>query len=307
MPADQLREIVRRSTREDIPALQVLFREAFGHDRPTEIWAWKYFENPRGHASFVCQAGERIVAHCAGLPMKFRDFERSYIAYASVDFMSSPSYAGGVGGGGVFVRTVRRFFSDCCGAGGSPLLYGFPGERHRRLGERLLGYRPVEVVNDLRLEPTGGEGAIEPLTADHVSLFSRVPLWMGVERDEPYLRWRYLDHPVNDYGVVVVRGLFGRGKLGAIVREADDGIVYVMELGGSFSRANVSMLVAALGKLDRPVVAWGSPLNPIARLLVEEGFTAKPRDHHLEVRLFYERNTPREGEMYYTLGDYDVH
>ncbi|MGK2858165.1 MAG: hypothetical protein ACSLFQ_13260, partial [Thermoanaerobaculia bacterium] len=118
---------------------------------------------------------------------------------------------------------------------------------------------------------------------------------------------RYLDHPVHRYGAVVIRGLFGRAKIAALVREADDGIVYLMETGGSFSRGNVVRLVDALGRLGRPVVGWGSPRNPISRLLVEEGFAVAARDHHLEVRLFYERSTPREGEMYYTLGDYDVY
>lgn len=307
MPVDGTSEIVRRSKREDIPALQALFAEAFGHERSERLWEWKYFENPRGHAGFVCQADDRIVAHCAGLPARFRDFERSYTAYASVDFMSSPSYAGGVGGGGVFVRTVRRFFADCCGVGGAPLLYGFPGERHRVLGERLLGYRPVEIVNDLRLDPVRSGDAIEPLGPAHLSTFRRVPFSMGVERDEVYLRWRYLDHPVFRYGAVVVRGVLGRTKIAALVKEADDGVVYLMEVGGSFSRGNVARLVEALAALGRPVVGWGSPRNPIGRLLEEEGFSVVPRDHRLEVRLFYERETPREGEIYYTLGDYDVH
>jgi len=307
MPVDGSAEIVRRSRREDIPALQALFAEAFGHERPAGVWEWKYFDNPRGHAGFVCQAGDRIVAHCAGLPSRFRDFEQSFTAYSSVDFMSSPTYAGGVGGGGVFIRTVRRFYNDCCGVGGAPLLYGFPGERHRILGERLLGYRPVEVVNDLRLEPSSGSGSIEPLSPVHLRLFMKVPFSMGVERDEVHLRWRYIQHPVFRYGVVIVKGLFGRPKVGALVRESDDGTIYLMEVGGTFSRGNVARLVEALGSLGRPVVGWGSPRHPIGRLLVEEGFTVVPRDHRLEVRLFYERATPREGEMYYTLGDYDVH
>jgi len=306
MPDEPVREVVRRSKRADIPGLQVLFRESFGNDRPAEVWEWKYFANPRGHASFVCDAGGRIVAHCAGLPVKFRDFDRTFTAYASVDFMSSPSWAGGVGGGGVFVRTVRRFYADCCGAGGSPLLYGFPGERHRVLGERLLGYRPVEVVNELRLEPRGSGGGVEPLTAKHLPLFCRVPLSIGLERDDAYLRWRYLEHPTFRYGAVVVRGLFGRATIGAIIREGDDGVIHLMEVGGAFSRGNVATLVDVLGRLGKPVVGWGSPRNAIGRLLVDEGFSVTPRDHHLEVRLFYERATPREGEMYYTLGDYDV-
>lgn len=305
MPADGAFETVRRSRREDIPGLQALFVEAFGHERDASVWEWKYFDNPRGNYGFVCQAGDRIVAHCAGLPVRFRDFERSLSAFASVDFMSSPSYAGGLGGGGVFVRTVRRFFEEACGVQATPLLFGFPGERHRVLGERLLGYRPIEIVNDLRLEPRGGGGIVEPLTPRDLRLFRDIPFSMGVERDEAYLRWRYLEHPVHRYGLVAVPGFFGKARLGAIVREVD-GVIRLMEVGGSFSRGNVARLVGLLGRLDRPVVGWGSGLNPIGRILVEEGFALVPRDHRLEIRLFYERPTPREGEMYYTLGDYDV-
>jgi len=306
MPVEVTREIVRRATRDDIPMLGTLFEEAFGHSRPAAVWEWKYFSNPRGHASFVCQAGDRIVAHCAGIPARFRDFDHYFTAYGSVDFMSSPSYAGGVGGGGVFIRTVRRFYAECCGVGAVRLLYGFPGERHRILGERLLGYRPVEVVNELVLEPEGDGEPVEPLDHDRLALFHSPPMSMGVERDDVYLRWRYLDHPLHRYGCVIVRGLLGRSKVGAILREGEDGVVYLMEVGGSLSRGNVRSLASKLRHLGRRVVAWGSPRNPVGRLLTEEGFSVIPRDHRLEVRLFYERPTPREGDMYYSLGDYDV-
>jgi len=324
MRVDPVRETVRRSRPEDIPALQALFKEAFGQERSAEGWAWKFFENPRGNAGFVCEAGGRIVAHCAGIPLKLRNGGRSATAYALVDFMSSASYAGGVGGGGVFVRTVRRFFSETCTGTQVPLLFGFPSERHRLLGERLLAYKPVELVHDIRLEPTGSGGRLEPLAPSHLSLFSRAPFENGVERDETYLQWRYLEHPQFRYHAVIVRGLFGRARLGALVRESDEGVVHLMELGGDFSDGNVARLTEELSKLGRPVIGWGSPENAVWKRFLDAGFVASPRDHYLcaawiratpadapnrsgGIRLHYDRPAPLPGKIYFTLGDYDVH
>lgn len=306
MPADP-REIIRPATVSDISALSALFLEVFGTERPEAVWRWKLFENPRGTASYVCEAEGRIVAHCAGLPVRFRDYEREYTAMQSVDFMSSPSYPGGIGRGGVFVRTAERFFDACCGASTIPLVYGFPGERHRLLGERLLGYRAVERVGELRLEPSGTATETEPLTKADLALFQQLPIDMGAVRDERYLNWRYLEHPTFRYEVIrVKRALRLHSQIAALVRRTDE-TVYIMEIGGRFSRRSLASLAGALRNLGQPVLFWCSPQHPISRLLADCGFAVGTRDHSIECRFFVQRDIPRPGELYYTLGDYDVY
>jgi hypothetical protein len=95
-------------------------------------------------------------------------------------------------------------------------------------------------------------------------------------------------------------------KIAAIVRITDEA-VWLMEVGGSFARSSVSALAAVLGRMGRPVIFWCSPAHPIARLMRDAGFASTHRDHHLECRFFIQRDVPRPGEMYYTLGDYDVY
>lgn len=306
MRAD-VKEIIRPAVPSDLPALGVLFEEVFGAPRLPAVWRWKYFDNPRGVTSMVCEAQGRIVSHCGGTPVRFRDYGAELVALQSVDFMSSPTYPGGIGRGGVFVRTAERFFSAYCGPAKIPLVYGFPGERHRLLGEKLLGYRPVERVAELRMEPRGEGRAIEPLARRDLALFSRVPIDVGALRDEVYLRWRYLDHPTWKYGKVSIRGTFGLGtQIAALVRSDADRL-YVMEIGGRFSRAAVEDLADALSRVGREVVLWGSPAHPVNTLLAEGGFAVALRDHWIEMRWFTQRQLPRAGELYYTLGDYDVH
>jgi hypothetical protein len=306
MPGDPT-EVIRPASSGDLPALGALFEEVFGATRPPAVWTWKYFHNPRGTTSMVCEAGGRIVSHCGGTPVRFRDYGTELVALQSVDFMSSPTYPGGIGRGGVFVRTAEKFFEAFCGPSKVPLVYGFPGERHRILGERLLGYRPVERVAELRMAPRGEGRAIEPLSGRDLALFARVPVDLGALRDEVYLRWRYLDHPLWRYGKVSVRGTFGLGtQIAALVR-GDADRLYVMEVGGRFSRAAVEDLADALSRVGKEVVLWGSPAHPVNALFAEGGFSVELRDHWIEMRWFTQRQLPRTGELYYTLGDYDVY
>jgi|GEM_PF-2415620 len=307
MPAEPA-EIIRPSTPADVPALSALFAEVFGQERSAAVWMWKLFENPRGSVSFVCEADNRLVAHCAGLPVRFRDYHREYPALQSVDFMSSPRYAGGLGKGGVFIRTAERFFHACCGPTAVPLVYGFPGERHRMLGEKLLGYRSVERVAELTLEPADGASEqIEPLRQEHLRYFNALPVEFGAIRDEPYLQWRYLQHPLHRYGFLQVRRpLRMHSRIAAILRITEEA-VFIMELGGDFSRSSIASLISVLQRLERPVRFWCSPQHPIARLLLSSGFRAELRPHFVECRFFIQHEIPQPGELYYTLGDYDVH
>lgn len=301
------REIIRPATAADVPALSALFEEVFGKRRDDSVWMWKLFDNPRGSVSFVCEADDRLVAHCAGLPVRFRDYHREYPALQSVDFMSSQRYAGGLGRGGVFVRTAEKFFHACCGPTAVPLVYGFPGERHRVLGEKLLGYRSVERVGELTLNAAGSGLDVVPLRPEHLRYFHSIPVEFGAIRDAAYLDWRYLRHPLHSYGFIQVRRpLRMHPRIAALVRMTDEAL-FIMELGGNFSRSSIGALVSVLSRADRPVRFWCSPQHPIARLLIQSGFRVELREHFVECRFFVQHEIPQPGELYYTLGDYDVH
>lgn len=299
------RELIRRATEADIPQLNALFKEVFGADRTDSIWLWKFFRNPRGNFSYVAEADGRLVTHCGGTAVRFRAYEKPVVALQSVDFMSSPHYSGGIGGGGVFVRTVRAFFDDFCGPERIPVVYGFPGERHRMLGERLLGYRPVEQVTEFVVPPERSSAAVEPLQAKHLRWFD-TEFAVGAIRDPGYLGWRYLEHPSHRYGIVVARRPWSmRPAAAAIVRETAE-CWYAMEL---FLRTadDAPRLNAVLAGLGKEVRFWANAGEATGRALHESGVRCASRDHYVEIRFFAGRAHPQRGELYYTLGDYDVY
>lgn len=301
------REVIRVTTREDIPELQRLFTEVFGAARDERVWSWKYFDHPLGSRSVVVEAGGRLVAHCGGTTVHMLDGAERYKAMQSVDFMSTRNYPGGAGRGGVFVRMVDYFFRSFCGPDTVPLLYGFPGERHRLLGERVLGYQPVERVGEVSCAPVSDAvPAFEPLARDVLDRFPPPAMRMGTERSGEYLSWRYLDHPVFSYGVVRAAAWPWSAPAECIVRADGEGRLLVLEWGGNGSERAVRRLAAQLTRMGRFVHGWTPEHHSIARILSRCGWTVSPRDHYLEMRTFSSRAVPRAGEMYYSLGDYDV-
>lgn len=300
-------ETIRPATASDIPELQRLFTDIFNVTRAETVWRWKYFEHPLGSRSMVVDAGDRLVAHCGGTAVLMRDGSERYEAMQSVDFMSSRRYAGGAGRGGVFVRMVDAFFREYCGPSGTRLLYGFPGERHRLLGERVLGYAPVERVGEFSANPvSAAEPFFEPLDEAALRSFTSAGGGMGAERSFEYLAWRYLHHPVHSYGIVSARAWPWRTAARCLVRVDSEGRLLVTEWGGNTRGRAFRRLASRLRQMGRFVQGWTSERHPIARELSGTGWDVRGRDHFLEVRSFSGRAVPRPGEMYYSLGDYDV-
>jgi hypothetical protein len=311
-------EIIRPASSSDVPGLNALFREVFGHERPASIWRWKFSGNPFGSESWVCESEGEIVAHCGAVGVEMQERGRSLKAYQLVDFMSSPRYTGGLGGGGVFARTTAAMFRKIVANGSARLLYGFPGERHRLVGERLLGYRTVCPVAELHLQPASGEGGWRALRESDLEHFEPLPTTLSTLRSPRYLRWRYLEHPEHQYHVVESRRLFGRRPRSvAIVRKVDDEI-RLMEIGGSFAPHHLEGLRRLLERLGHPIVGWGSPWHPLTRALEQTGFEVKMRDHFLtaawflkdpepQARRFFSDTPPAEEDFYFTQGDYDVY
>ena len=301
-------ETIRPSIRADIPELQRLFAEVFGHDRAAPVWEWKYFDHPAGPHGFVVEAGGRIVAHCGGTAVTMFDGAERYQALQSVDFMSSRRHPGGMGRGGVFVRMVDAFFSAFCGPRKAEAVYGFPGERHRLLGERVLGYRPVERVGVFEAEGMGDAGWTLPPFDESAAARFRAPRFaMGAERDRGYLEWRYARHPVHTYLLVEERRWPWTEPASAIVRADPQGErLLVLEWGGSDDPRTLRRLLGRLRRMGRNVHGWGSVHGSMGRFLAAEGWRVEERDHRLEIRSFTGRHVPGPGELYYSLGDYDV-
>ena len=303
---------VRKTTEEDIPALGKLFSTVFGSPRDEQVWRWKYFDNPWGTHSWVAEDGDgNLIFHCGGTPVPFQDGQTRTIALQLTDFMKAPRQADGIGPGGSFARTTAAFFHDVIETGAATIFYGFPGERHRLAGEKLLDYRTAFPVFEATLIP--GDSVVtartRPLKPSDLSRFGSDGDGVQMTRSPELLRWRYLDRP-STYGVIAA------GDTIAIVCELPSE-VRLMELGGDVSSTGISRIVRSFSRLGRPVIGWFPPDHFIGRAMEQAGFEFRARDHYLAAawvdrdsdgrsRRYFQQRRPIDGEFFYSLGDYDV-
>jgi len=191
---------IRPTRPEDLPALSALFAERFGHPLEPDEWQWKYRHLPGEARSFVAVAGGEVVAHAGALclPARWQGGEAGI--WQLVDFVGSPR-RGGLRP--ALVDLGRALLQDLPREQDVPWIFGFPSERHFRLGQRVFGYKPL-----LELETLSGaipEGSSEARieTGDSGGEWAG-RIWercgvQGVRRSDDFLRWRYWSRPRRYY------------------------------------------------------------------------------------------------------------
>ncbi len=130
--------IVREATAKDIPAINRLFAEVFGHARDDAATNWCLFENPAGPAiALIAELDGRVIAHRTLWPIPVRLHGESVRAAQSIDLMVHTAFRGT----GLF-RTIALESFRAARRHGIELLYGFPNQHALQAG-RGLGWNHI--------------------------------------------------------------------------------------------------------------------------------------------------------------------
>jgi hypothetical protein len=200
---------LRPTVEADLPALSRLFADRFGHPLAPEEWRWKYLQLPGEARSLLAVTAEGEIAAHAGalcLPALGLAGEEAGI-WQLIDF------AGSVTRSGLrppLVELGRLLLGDLPRPADLPWIFGFPSERHFRLGERVFGYRPVSEIGTLAGElPRAAAPAGVQLAAGDSALLWEDPqgpeaIWRnttaaGIRRSSAFLNWRYHARPHRYY------------------------------------------------------------------------------------------------------------
>ena len=194
----------RPTAPEDLPALAGFFAERFGHAWTPKEWSWKYRAFPGEARSWVAvDAGGEILAHAGALrlPARLRGEETGI--WTLVDWAGTSRRRGLRP---PLVDLGRRVLADLPRQGDAPWIFGFPSERHFRLGERVFGYRPLAAFTELAGEIPQGVGmplGIPLDTGDSAGDWAE-RVWEacridGVRRSAAFLNWRYYARPHRYY------------------------------------------------------------------------------------------------------------
>lgn len=220
--------IVRPLRPSDFPALVALSAEAFGAAIPEGEWPWKYVASPFRAPSLVAERDGVPLAFFGAWATRYRGAGTDLPGVAAVDVMSGRA-ARALGRAGVFRRLALAFF-EANGASGAPFVFGFPNDRHRTTGERLLDYVEVERCGAFeappgrlparRFAPLRRASAGAAFGRGHASLAEALHARPGLrtDRSSRTLEWRFRERPGVAYGVLQLLDLAGRSRGYAVVR-----------------------------------------------------------------------------------------
>jgi hypothetical protein len=193
---------LRPTRAEDLPALSALFAERFGHPLEPDEHDWKYRLIPGEARSRVAVDAGEVVAHAGALklPARWRGEDRGI--WQLVDFAGTTRRRGLRP---ALVELGRELLHDLPRDADVPFLFGFPSERHFRLGERVFGYRPLAAIPVLGGElPSASAPPDIALGTSDRDEGRAEPVWArcgvdGVRRSKSFLDWRYWARPRRYY------------------------------------------------------------------------------------------------------------
>jgi hypothetical protein len=209
---------LRPTAAADLPALSALFARRFGHPLSPAEWEWKYRRLPGEGRSLVAVAGGQVVAHAGALrlPARWRGGEGGIWQLA--DFAGEAAGSGGTGLRPPLVALGRRLLAGLPEPGDAPWIFGFPSERHFRLGVHAFAYRPLAEIQPLAgaIPDRPGDGAGLAIS-DHCGGWAEA-VWersavLGVQRSAAFLNWRYHARPARYYRFYRLRGRGAEGLL----------------------------------------------------------------------------------------------
>jgi len=353
---------VRPTEPGDLPGLSALFESRFGHSLAPEEWTWKYRQLPGEARSFVAVkaveaadaaegieaveaagaaagagggGGGEVVAHGGALrlPARWRGGEGGI--WQLVDFVGSAS---GRGLRPALVELGERLLAGLPGDGDAPWLFGFPSDRHFRLGERVFGYRPLLTLAQLAgplPEPAPGSVAAAPCALFAPAIAAGgdpgtdTGLWCGdscgdwaeavwescavpgVRRSAAFLNWRYWARPHRYYRFYRLRrrGVEGLAVFAFVGEEAWAAELWLPPAGEWYS----PMLAIAADLRTAGLRSWRfwpPPGNPdAAGLLARLGIHPDGDPRFVGCRgAATARVDPvaAAGGFYYAMGDHDL-
>lgn len=307
--------IIRPARVEDEAGILRLFSLVFRSEMSPAVWRWKYLRGEPALSAFVAEENGEIVCHYGTIRQRVSWQGQEHDAWDVIDVMAHPRQQGR----GLFRQTVQTFMREVCERQGL-FLYGFPTERHKRLGELLVGYEPVARVHKVFKSLIEG-GSAGPLTD---IVYDVLPLnwdtyWPQVQeqfviltrRDRAYLSWRYLARPNRRYRSVTIPAAPALAIVGV-----ESGTARLMEfLVPAQDESLAQQLLAGAEQVAREEGAgvlegWFPVFSRASQFLCSlPQYRDEDTEHWLECRIFDQRIDAawlRE-HFYYSFGDFDVY
>lgn len=271
----------------DRDAVQTLFAQVFGHAMSDALWRWKYGNNlPTAIGAWNAQG--QLVAHYGGMARDISYFGSAARALQGSDLMVEPRERAVLTRSGPFHLVTKRFLSESIGDGKPFLLgFGFPNERHLRLGVKLGLYAQVGRVMEVAW-PAMNAGMrwhsihpvdwTAPATNRHLdrlwqAMRSALDTMIVGTRDAAWWRYRYAEHPVHEYHSYWLIQRLTQRRLAAFTLKPEGARCQLMDWVAPVEMAPAVITAARLAAFQRgatEIYGWFSE-NLAARIMSADG------------------------------------
>jgi hypothetical protein len=306
-----------------------LWEIAFGKKIPIEIWRWKFHNNPFGRQIMLCLTESGLpVAVYAGIPYPANWNGQEIRMTQLIDNMSHPEYRFQITRSkGLYALTVEYFAETYGWPGESAISYGFPGDRHFRLGKLLFGY-----------QMTGGGGVYLNANLQSIKLkrdftfrktdiidrpgsfFNELQTSLTREypfaalRNSKFIQWRFFENPVNKYLIYAGKS-WNNVPLSYVVLLIQKDTATLVDIFGPHEKREISRLIANLFSDMKSwnvqtIQTWLPANHFLATELQLLGFEKikEPIGFIPTVRIYHPKLTIGyiNGNIYYTMADGDL-
>jgi hypothetical protein len=209
-----------------------LWKIVFGDYMTPEIWRWKYHNNPFGRQFMICKNdNNEVVASYSGVPFPARNHNNEVLLTHIMDSMSHPDYRFVLSDKrGLFIHTAEHFYNQYNGANASLFYYGFPNKRVFRLGNIFLQYKNFtdgvvylqDSTNSIYKKNIFSISKVKTAN-DNFQVFDSLDYSakkfypIAIKRSSEFIQWRFINHPVNKYMVLIFKNWFNVIKGYAVI------------------------------------------------------------------------------------------
>src|SRR5262249_47488472 len=130
---------IREASADHAPGIRRVFQNVFGSPLSEEEWRWKFEQNPDGWRGVVAVLDGEVVGTYLGWRARFLLDGVERPLYSVGDVATEKRIRGMGGKRSVFGMMADAFFSSV--AEEVPFCYGFPGARHEKVSEKIVGSR----------------------------------------------------------------------------------------------------------------------------------------------------------------------
>ena len=201
---------------QDESGILCLWEAAFGQKLSVKTWRWKFRDNPLGRRMMVCftESGQPVSLY-SGIPYRANFNGDEVHLIHLMDNMSHPAFRFAVSGRmGLYGLTVNHFVSMVSGDEKSIASFGFPGDRHFRLGKLQFRYHKITPgvaflkgeINELKpgKRPFLRKAELAESSGEMFNILwqrSQSYYPFSVIRDARFIGWRYFSRPVFRYKI----------------------------------------------------------------------------------------------------------